>query len=148
MEVRYSRRAPSYLTEIFQFMRFLLVYQQPQQPVKPAPGQQITTFPVSQPQPVVKLERPYQTATEFIHHENGASSRKGTRINSQPTNETKPPMRTKRQEHGELMEGLGPVVKRNKSVTSEQDEDEKRRNFLERNRQGQSYWEHMLLIHQ
>ncbi|GAB5593669.1 Transcription factor [Umbelopsis nana] len=112
------------------------VYQQPQQPVKPAPGQQITTFPVSQPQPVVKLERPYQTATEFIHHENGASSRKGTRINSQPTTETKPPMRTKRQEHGELMEGLGPVVKRNKSVTSEQDEDEKRRNFLERNRQA------------
>lgn len=35
------------------------------------------------------------------------------------------------------MEGLGPSAKRSKSVSSEQDEDEKRRNFLERNRQGQ-----------
>jgi hypothetical protein len=34
------------------------------------------------------------------------------------------------------MEGLGPSAKRSKSVSSEQDEDEKRRNFLERNRQG------------
>jgi bZIP transcription factor len=35
------------------------------------------------------------------------------------------------------LEGLGPTNKRQKSVSSEQDEDEKRRNFLERNRQGE-----------
>ncbi|KAH8553184.1 hypothetical protein BGW37DRAFT_488762 [Umbelopsis sp. PMI_123] len=124
------------------------VYQQPPapmpQPVKPTPAQHVTTFPVtSQSQPygqdqsAVKVEaRPYQTTTEFIHHGNGVSSRKATRSTNQPSNDSKPPNRTKRQEHGELLEGLGPTNKRPKSVSSEQDEDEKRRNFLERNRQA------------
>jgi hypothetical protein len=114
------------------------------QPVKPTPAQHVTTFPVtSQSQPygqdqsAVKVEaRPYQTTTEFIQHGNGVSSRKATRSTNQPSNDSKPPTRTKRQEHGELLEGLGPTNKRPKSVSSEQDEDEKRRNFLERNRQG------------
>lgn len=125
------------------------VYQQPApipQSVKPTPqAQHITTFPiVPQPEPygqdqaAVKAEaRPYQSTTEFIHHDNGGPTRKGSRSTHQQIMiDSKPTTRTKRQEHGELLEGLGPTNKRQKSVSSEQDEDEKRRNFLERNRQA------------
>lgn len=119
------------------------VYQQPPAPPavsKTSPAmQQMTTFPAQTYQtqlPNVKVEqRPFQSA-EFIHHENGISSRKSSKSSSASVSEPKPTTRVKRQEHGELMEGLGPVAKKNKSSTTEQDEDEKRRNFLERNRQA------------
>jgi hypothetical protein len=120
-----------------------IVYQQPTpQPTvsKTSPAmQQMATFTPqtyqAQPPNAKAEQRAYQS-TEFIHHDNGVSSRKSSKSSNAGVSEPKPTTRVKRQEHGELLEGLGPVVKKNKSSVSEQDEDEKRRNFLERNRQG------------
>ncbi|CAM0143245.1 Transcription factor [Umbelopsis sp. WA50703] len=119
------------------------VYQQPTpQPTvsKTSPAmQQMATFTPqtyqAQPPNAKAEQRTYQS-TEFIYHDNGVSSRKSSKSSNAGVSEPKPTTRVKRQEHGELLEGLGPVVKKNKSSVSEQDEDEKRRNFLERNRQA------------